>query len=153
MDLESLKSDINLLGEMLSQVVRRIEGEEAYRLEEEIRGLAKRLRAAPSVEEARRLRDRLGGLELASLRTLIRTFSVYFDLINLAEQQARVRALRERTADRAAEHAGVPLAETAEAALRKIRERGIDAVEVAEHLERALVCLVFTAHPSEARRR
>ncbi len=95
MDLESLSSDIHLLREMLSQVVRRIEGEEAYRLEEEIRGLAKRLRAAPSEEEARRLRDRLGGLELASLRTLIRAFSVYFDLINLAEQQARVRALRE----------------------------------------------------------
>ena len=153
MDLESLKSDINLLGEMLSQVVRRIEGEEAYRLEEEIRGLAKRLRAAPSVEEARRLRDRLGRLELASLRTLIRTFSVYFDLINLAEQQARVRALRERAADRAVEGKGVPLAETAAAALRQIRERGIDAAEVAEHLGRALVCLVFTAHPSEARRR
>ena len=114
-----------------------------------MRAAAKALRANPSVDEARRLRDRLDRLDLPSLRTLIRAFSIYFDLINLAEQQARVRALRLR----ATETAPRPLGESPEAALWQLRERGVPAERVAALLRRALVCPVFTAHPSEARRR
>ncbi|MHC5541327.1 phosphoenolpyruvate carboxylase, partial [Singulisphaera rosea] len=91
---EVLSADIHLLGDLLGQAIRRLAGEESFQLEEELRALAKGLRSDPSVEEARRLRDRLGALELPDLRTMIRAFSIYFDLINLAEQQARVRALR-----------------------------------------------------------
>ncbi|MFO0822649.1 MAG: phosphoenolpyruvate carboxylase [Gemmataceae bacterium] len=50
---------------------------------------------------------------MPDLRTLIRAFSVYFDLINLAEQQARVRSLRHRAVTWASD----PRAETAAAAL------------------------------------
>ena len=142
---KALGSDIRLLGDLLGHAIRRLAGEEAYQLEEEVRVAAKELRVNPSVDEARRLRDRLGQLDLPALRGLIRAFSVFFDLINLAEQQARVRALRTR-----GERAG---SETAEAGLRLIRERGTSAEELADHLARALVVPVFTAHPSEARRR
>ncbi|WP_422928700.1 phosphoenolpyruvate carboxylase [Singulisphaera sp. PoT] len=147
---EVLSADIHLLGDLLGQAIRRLSGEEAFDLEEEIRASAKELRSSPSLDDARRLRDRLGELDVPALRGLIRAFSIYFDLINLAEQQARVRALR-----RAAIEGKVSSsqAETTEAALRQIRDRGIDADQVAEHLAQALVCPVFTAHPSEARRR
>jgi len=146
---EALSADIHLLGDLLGQTIRRLEGEDVYRLVEEVRASAKRLRAEPSLDEARRLRDRLEHVDLPALRALTRSFSVYFDLINLAEQRARVRALRAR-ALRA--EAKTP-AETPEAALRQLRDRGIDARRVAEHLGRARLCPVFTAHPSEARRR
>jgi phosphoenolpyruvate carboxylase len=145
----ALGGDIRLLGDTLGAAIRRLAGEPAFVLEEEIRSSAKELRAAPSLERARALRDRLGQLEVADLRTLIRAFSVYFDLINLAEQQARVRSLRSRAAAKASD----PRAETAEAALRQIRDRGTAPDELAEHLAAALVVPVFTAHPSEARRR
>src|SRR5262249_52938477 len=104
---------------------------------------------SPSVDDARRLRDRLGELGVPELRTLIRAFRVYFDLINLAEQQARVRALRLK----AGQLGKTPMAESPELALRHLKERGIDASQLAMYLERALVVPVFTAHPSEARRR
>ncbi len=145
---QALGADIRLLGELLGHAIRRLAGEEAFALEEEVRAATKQLRAAPSVEDARKLRDRLGQLDLPALRGLIRAFSVFFDLINLAEQQARVRALRAR-----AERPESVTAETAEAALRLVRDRGTDAAELADHLARALVVPVFTAHPSEARRR
>ncbi len=146
---EVLSADIHLLGDLLGQAIRRLDGEAAFHLEEEIRAAAKELRANPSVGDARKLRDRLGQLDVPALRGLIRAFSIYFDLINLAEQQARVRALR-----RAAIEGKVSWhSETPEAALRQLRERGIDADQVAEHLDQALVRPVFTAHPSEARRR
>ena len=145
----ALGADIRLLGDLLGQAIRRLAGEPAFQLEEEIRAAAKELRTNPSLDRARELRDRLGQLELPDLRTLIRAFSVYFDLINLAEQQARVRSLRSRAATKSTD----PRAETAEAALRQIRDRGVAPEVVAEHLANALVVPVFTAHPSEARRR
>jgi phosphoenolpyruvate carboxylase len=146
---EALSSDIHLLGDLLGATIRRLAGTEAYELVEEIRQEAKRLRADGSLEEARRLRDRLGTLELSQLRTLIRAFSIYFDLINLAEQRARILALRLK----ALELGKTPMAESPELALRRLRERGVDASQVAIYLQRALICPVFTAHPSEARRR
>ena len=82
---EALSSDIHQLGDVLGETIRRLAGQEAFNQVEEIRAATKNLRANPSVEEARRLRDRLGALELPELRTLIRAFSIYFDLINLAE--------------------------------------------------------------------
>jgi phosphoenolpyruvate carboxylase len=146
---KSIGADIRLLGDLLGQTIRRLAGEDAFNLEEEVRAAAKGLRTNPSVEEARKLRDRLGQLDLPSLRTLIRAFSVYFDLINLAEQQARVRALRQRELERG----DAPGNETPEAALLQIRGASIDAEQLAAHLRRALIVPVFTAHPSEARRR
>ena len=103
---KALGSDIRLLGDLLGRTIRRLAGETAFQLEEEVRAAAKELRANPSPEAARTLRDRLGQLDLPALRTLTRAFSVYFDLINLAEQQARVRALRHRAGERADRHRG-----------------------------------------------
>jgi len=145
---KALGADIRLLGNLLGQAIRQLSGNEAYDLEEEVRAAAKELRNNPSPDAARHLRDRLGTLGLPALRGLIRAFSVFFDLINLAEQQARVRALRHRATK--PDH---PRAENALAALKRIAERGISADEVADHLSRALVVPVYTAHPSEARRR
>src|SRR3954453_6913173 len=141
---EALRGAIHRRGDVLGATIRRLEGGDALALVEEVRGTAKGLRADPSVEEARRLRDRLGQLDLPELRTLIRAFSIYFDLINLAEQQARVRTLRarQREAD------DTPQVESPGAALRALRDRGVTADEIAEHLARALICPVFTAHPS-----
>lgn len=146
---DALSGDIRRLGDLLGQALRRVAGEGAFQLVEEIRAAAKSLRTNPTVEQARQLRDRLAELPLADLRTLTRAFTIYFDLINLAEQRARVRALRIR----AAELGDAPLAETPEAALRQLRERGLTARDVQDELDRALICPVFTAHPSEARRR
>ncbi len=146
---EALSADIHLLGDLLGQTIRRLEGEDVYALVEEVRASAKRLRSEPSLDEARRLRDRLDDVDLDKLRVLTRAFSVYFDLINLAEQRARVRALRARSMKPETKTS----AETPEAAFVQLRARGIDAQQVANHLNRALLCPVFTAHPSEARRR
>jgi phosphoenolpyruvate carboxylase len=129
--------------------IRRLSGEAAYQRVQELREATHFLRVQPSAEEARRLRDRLDHLPVSELRLLIRAFSLYFDLINLAEQRARVRAIRRRTE----ELAPLPIGETPDAALHHLAERGISADQIAAVLDQALVCPVFTAHPSEARRR
>ena len=73
-------------------------------------------------------------------------FTVYFHLANLAEEHQRIRALRERDVP------GRPLPESLEATVRQIRrEEGGD--RLAELLAGLRVHPVFTAHPTEARRR
>src|SRR5262249_21599758 len=114
----------------------------------EVRAATKRLREMPSADAARELRDRLAGLDLAALRTLIRAFSIYFDLINLAEQRVRLRVLRWQAHDTKR-----PATDGIEAALREMREQGVTPEQAAALLARAEIFPVFTAHPSEARRR
>src|SRR5205085_9965295 len=82
------------------------------------------------------------------LLQLVRAFSVYFHLINLAEQQHRVRTLRER--QRASRE---PLHETIAAAIDELRAAGVASSDLEATLERVQVHPVLTAHPSEARRR
>ena len=73
-------------------------------------------------------------------------FTVYFHLANLAEEHQRIRALRER------DMPGHPLPESLEATVREIRRaQGGDRLE--ELLAGLRVHPVFTAHPTEARRR
>src|SRR5580692_10435485 len=90
----TLSADIRLLGNLLGDAIRRLAGEQAFALVEEVRSATKTLREHPSPEAARGLRERLAQLDLPALKMLIRAFSIYFDLINLAEQRVRLRVLR-----------------------------------------------------------
>src|SRR5262245_61822115 len=62
--------DTRMLDSLLDDTILRLEGEEAFRLVDEIRTAGQALRATPSVEAARALRDRLSTLDLPALRTL-----------------------------------------------------------------------------------
>lgn len=143
----ALSADIHLLGNLLGETIGRLAGPPALALVEEVRAATKDIRQSPSLDAARQLRDRLGKLDLKGLRTLIRAFSIYFDLTNLAEQRARLRTLRWRAQQ---QHA---LPESLEAALKQLSQRGVSAEQITALLDQALVAPVFTAHPSEARRR
>jgi len=128
---DAIGADIRLLGGMLGQVIRQVAGQQAFDLEEEVRAACKALRSSHSAEEARRLRGQLDPLPLPELRTLIRAFTVFFDLVNLAEQRARVRVLRQRTEQA---HPG-PIGESVEEALR---QRGVTADDQTEAIAEPL---------------
>ena len=143
-----LDSDISLFDELLSRIIERLEGEGALELVRRVRVAAQQLRAEPSLPKARDLRDELATLDLPSLRKLTRAFSVYFDLINLAEQRARLRALRRRGQDES-----TPIPDSLDAAVHQLRASGLGPEKLGQFLSSAFVIPVFTAHPSEARRR
>jgi phosphoenolpyruvate carboxylase len=97
------------------------------------------------------LLSRVEALPLVHARIVVKAFAAYFQLVNLAEEHERARILRER-ARRAAE-AGTPLPETLAAAARQLRERGLSPDEVRALLASLFIMPVFTAHPTEAKRR
>ena len=147
-DDELLRRDIRLLGDMLGGVIRELEGPEALTLVEQIRGLARDRRAGDQAAGVA-LDERISSLDERQASIVARAFSVYFDLVNIAEDRQRVRVLRDRERRRDP----APLEESLAGGIATFRERGLAALDVQAALDRLAVELVFTAHPSEAKRR
>ncbi len=140
--------DIRMLEDHLRQTIERLAGRTVLERFDSIREAATALRSNGSAADAYFLRDSLDSLDIASLRELIRAFSIYFDLNNLAEQHARIRAIRRRIR---AQHPK-SMAESVSEAVQQLRARGFPASSLRGHFDNLQIKPVFTAHPSEARR-
>ncbi len=144
--IDRLRDDVRLLGELVGDVLREQGGDELFDDVEHIRTAAIELRSEHGSEQ-----DLLDWTERQSthrLMQLVRAFSTYFHVINLAEQHHRVRTLRERE-----QGSSAPLPDSVAAAFAELREDGLAPLDVVQGLERLDVHPVLTAHPSEARRR
>lgn len=146
---EPLRRDINLLGRLLGQVLIEQEGRRLFDAEEEIRLLCKRLRFDYDPELDGRLRALIDGLDPEDLDRIVRAFSVYFQLVNIAERYHRVRRSRqyEAAADSPPQRASVA------SALSRLKDEGLGAPDVQRVIDGMNVGLVLTAHPTEATRR
>ena len=144
----SFIDDRTLLLELFSAVLAASEGEEAVTLHERAAALGKRSRAGDHAA-TRALEELVASLSLDDAQVLMRSLSRWFQLINLAEDNERVRRLRRR--ERAG--GGAPRAGSLRAAIVHLAERGTTAAELREMLAGAELRLVMTAHPTEARRR
>src|SRR5829696_7375371 len=146
---EPLRRDINLLGRMLGRILIEQEGEELFKTEEEVRILCKRLRFDYDPELDERLRRRIDAMSVEELRRIVRAFSVYFQLVNIAERYHRVRRRRqyESAPDNPPQRASVA------SALARLKSVGLGKEALRSVLEEMSVGLVMTAHPTEAMRR
>ncbi len=146
---DRLSSTIHFFGDLLGRVITEQAGQAMLDLEERVRALAKEVRAGGGPDPVAELRAIVAGTTVAEARDLLRAFSTYFALVNLAEQLQRGWVLR----DRARHHPHAPRAESIPAAVDEIVARGATAEEVQRWLDTAEIIPVFTAHPTEARRR
>ena len=145
-----LREDTRLLGRYLGDVVRVCNGEEIYASVERIRQTAIRFRRADAQSAAgvrRELAAQLNDLGIASTLTVVRAFSYFSHLANLAEDVHQNRGRRAHA------RAGAP-AEPGSfmAALGNLAKAGVSREAVAEWLAHALVSPVLTAHPTEVQR-
>ena len=143
-----LSDTIHLLGELLGEVLSARESPALFDTEERVRALAKARRSADQ-SAAQQLAAAVATLTPNAARAVASAFALYFDLVNLAEEDYRVLALRER--ERAQQVALI--AESISEAIALLKERGVDADQVATLLNNLHIELVLTAHPTEARRR
>ena len=144
--IDRLRDDVRLLGELVGDVLREQGGSELFEDVEHVRQAAIELRSGRGSDAE--LIAWAEGQSTRRLLQLVRAFSTYFHLINLAEQHHRVRTLRERQRAQ-----GGPLHESVAAAFQELAAAGIAPGEVVHGLERLEIHPVLTAHPSEARRR
>jgi len=149
---DQLSADVDFLASALGTVIKEQEGERLFGLVERVRQLTKAIRADAGAGAAplrAELAALLEGLDLATAEKLLRAFTVYFQLINLAEEIHRVRVNRAREANGSGM---LPRKESVAAAVRELAEQGWGAAEVRELLAGLDVTLTLTAHPTEVKR-
>jgi phosphoenolpyruvate carboxylase len=140
---------VRLLGDLLGRTIADIEGSQRLDLVERVRSLA----------VAHRRGDAAAGDTLTALLAeaspsdalvVATAFAAWFRLVNLAEDQGRVRQL---TAERRAAGGAEPFRETIRAAVHELADAGWTAEDAAARLPELAIRPVLTAHPTEAKRR
>ena len=146
-DDEALLHDIRFLGRLLGEVIRECEGREVFDLVERIRQLSVAFRLRHDAAAGRTLDRLLKNLSVDQTVSVVRAFSYFSHLANLAEDRHQLR-VREALEQRGALEEG-SLALT----LERLAARGLRADEIAATLHRAHISPVLTAHPTEVQRK
>ncbi|MET4390957.1 phosphoenolpyruvate carboxylase [Bradyrhizobium sp. F1.4.3] len=142
-----LRDDIRLLGRILGDTVRDQEGAELFDLVERIRQTSIRFHRDEDRLARRELEQILDSMSTSETVRIVRAFSYFSHLANIAEDQNNIRQMRARAA---ANNGGSGvLAET----LALAKGAGITADELRRFFKEAQVSPVLTAHPTEVRRK
>ena len=142
-----LVEDIRLLGRILGDVIREQEGEAAFDLIEQIRKLSVAFRRDADHAADRALKKLLKGLSGDQTVSVIRAFTYFSHLANLAEDRHHIRrrAIHERAGD--SQEGSIDVA------LERLRLAGITAKTIADTLATSFISPVLTAHPTEVQRK
>ena len=142
-----LVEDIRLLGRILGDVIREQEGAAAFDLIEEIRKLSVSFRRDEDHTADKALKKLLKGLTGDQTVSVIRAFTYFSHLANLAEDRHHIRrrAIHER--------AGDTQEGSIEVALARLRWAGITPKTISQTLAKSHVSPVLTAHPTEVQRK
>ncbi|OZI60197.1 phosphoenolpyruvate carboxylase [Bordetella genomosp. 11] len=144
---QPLADDIRLLGRLLGEVIREQEGDEAYTLVEQVRQLAVAFRRDDDAQADQTLKNLLQSLPGIMLVCVVRAFTYFSLLANLAEDRhyIRRRVARERGGD--VQEGSI------EAMMGRLRAAGVAADRIARTLADSHVSPVLTAHPTEVQRK
>jgi phosphoenolpyruvate carboxylase len=142
-----LVEDIRLLGRILGDVIREQEGVAAFDLIERVRQLSVAYRLKADASAGRVLDRLLKNLSADQTVTVIRAFSYFSHLANIAEDRHHVRR-------RAVHEAAGDLQEGSLAlAFERLQRADHRAAEIAHTLSTAYISPVLTAHPTEVQRK
>jgi len=141
-----LVEDIRLLGRILGDVIREQEGKEAYELIERVRQLSVAYRLKQDASAGRVLDRLLKNLTADQTVTVIRAFSYFSHLANIAEDRQHVR--RRLVHERAGQTQEGSLA----VAFDRLHRADHRAADIARVLRHAYISPVLTAHPTEVQR-
>jgi phosphoenolpyruvate carboxylase len=142
-----LRNDIRLLGRILGDTVRDQEGDDVFDLVERIRQTSIRFHRDEDRLARGELETILDSMSISETVRIVRAFSYFSHLANIAEDQNNIRQMRARQAGAGA--ASGTLAET----LDHARGAGLSASDLRGFFKTALVSPVLTAHPTEVRRK
>jgi phosphoenolpyruvate carboxylase len=141
-----LREDVHMLGALVGDVIREQGGEELFQAVERARQAA----------IAQREGDAEGAVELvvctknvdpALSRDLVRAFSTWFDVVNMAEKVHRIRRRRQYMNESKTQPGGI------DDALFALKEQGLQLADIRRLMLEMSIQPVLTAHPTESTRR
>ena len=145
---QPLREDIRLLGRLLGDTVHEQEGAEVFAMVEQIRHLAIRHHRDDDLAARQEMQALLFQLPGKYTSQIVRAFSYFSHLANIAEDQHHIRRSRAHARSRSPAREG-----SLEHALRRARNFGISAVQLECFFASAQVSPVLTAHPTEVQRK
>ena len=143
-----LRADIRLLGRILGDTVRDQEGADVFDLVERIRQASIRFHRDEDKKARGELETMLDAMSTRETVRIVRAFSYFSHLANIAEDQNHIRQTRSQSASVAAQSDG-----SLAGAISRAKAAGIDGTKLREFFKTALVSPVLTAHPTEVRRK
>ena len=147
-----LRDDTRLLGRLLGDTVREQEGDDVFAAVEHIRQASVRLNQSPDreLDTAARaeLEAILNGLPRDTMTSVVRAFSYFLHLANIAEDEHHIRRRRVH-----ARQGSAPRDGSLQKALDRLQEAGMSAGKLRNFFATALVSPVLTAHPTEVSRK
>lgn len=146
--LAPLMRDIDFLGQLLGEVIRRHAGEAVYEAVEKTRRTTIHLRRAFDPKREQELLAWIRTLDVATSTHVIRAFALYFQLVNIAEEVHRIR--RKRYYESLPDHA--PQRGSVEEIALRLGARGLTPPDIQNALNSLSIEIVLTAHPTEAQR-
>jgi phosphoenolpyruvate carboxylase len=143
-----LRNDIRLLGRILGDTVRDQEGADVFDLVERIRQTSIRFHRDDDRPARRELEVILDGMSISQTLRIIRAFSYFSHLANIAEDQNNIRQMRMRSSAGDSSSPGTLISTLSDA-----RRAGFSADDLRRFFASALISPVLTAHPTEVRRK
>jgi phosphoenolpyruvate carboxylase len=143
-----LREDVRLLGRILGETLREQEGEESFQLVENVRRAAVRFRKTRDERDGAQLEHMLDSLSRSETLAVVRAFSYFSQLSNIAEDLHHNRRHRAHLKAGSAPKDGSLLL-----ALERIQAKHIGKETLQAFLDNALVSPVLTAHPTEVQRK
>lgn len=140
---QQLSDEVRYLTTKLGDIVREQAGVEVFAHVERIRQLSKTIRAQSQIADIHRKRRMIGRLAVDQAYQVAHAFSLFFQLVNLCEERARIRKLTENPEP----------AQSLRRLFRELREAGVSETELQACLDNLDIEPVLTAHPTEAKRR
>src|SRR6056297_363850 len=139
-----VRQDVRELGALLGDVLKEQTSSDAFETVEALRKTAIAYRD-DEIDTREELRDTIDQLSPGEEGEVARAFTTYFELINLAEERERVRAVRTGSQEGT-------LDDSFDRTVETLTEADVDDESVESILEDVLIEPTFTAHPTEARR-
>ncbi|MEO6985658.1 MAG: phosphoenolpyruvate carboxylase [Paralcaligenes sp.] len=143
-----LRNDIRLLGKTLGEVIRECEGKAIYNTIERLRRAAVAFRREGKTKDSELLEKQIKGLDNEEATSVIRAFTYFLHLSNIAEDRDQNRrkrsyALTERK----------PRRGSLQHAIELLKDQGVGSRKIRRYLEDACIVPVLTAHPTEVQRK
>lgn len=141
-----LREDVHMLGTLVGEVIREQGGDALFEAVETDRQAAIARRDGDA-QGAKELTTRTRNVPAAEARDLVRAFSTWFEMVNMAEKVHRIRRRRQYLNEGTTQPGGIL------EAISKLKARGLDLADIRRLMIEMWIEPVFTAHPTESTRR